>query len=110
MAQLLHLESEDRDRDINVNVNSPGGSITAPLAIYNTMPLVKPDVSTYGMGQARSTAAVLLAAGAAGKVAQVSCRRWPAGRVGDSAGTSRPTLVVGTSGGASVGPGKIRSG
>src|SRR3712207_2146524 len=67
MAQLLHLESEDPDRDIQIYINSPGGSVTALLAIYDTMQYVKPDVATTCMGQAASAAAVLLAAGAPGK-------------------------------------------
>lgn len=67
IAQLLFLESEDPDKDINVYVNSPGGSVTAGLAIYDTMQLVKPDVTTICVGQAASMGAVLLAAGAAGK-------------------------------------------
>jgi ATP-dependent Clp protease protease subunit len=67
MAQLLHLESEDPDKDIQLYINSPGGSVTALLAIYDTMQYVKPDVATTCMGQAASAAAVLLAAGAKGK-------------------------------------------
>jgi len=67
MAQLLHLESEDPDKDIQLYINSPGGSVTALLAIYDTMQYVKPDVATTCMGQAASAAAVLLAAGARGK-------------------------------------------
>jgi ATP-dependent Clp protease protease subunit len=67
MAQLLHLESEDPDKDIQLYINSPGGSVTALLAIYDTMHDVKPDVATPCMGQAASAAAVLLAAGAKGK-------------------------------------------
>jgi ATP-dependent Clp protease protease subunit len=67
IAQLLHLESEDPDKDINLYINSPGGSVTALLAIYDTMQYVKPDVATTCMGQAASAAAVLLAAGAPGK-------------------------------------------
>ncbi len=67
MAQLLHLESEDPDKDINLYINSPGGEITALFAIYDTMQFVKPDVATFCMGQAASAAAVLLAAGTAGK-------------------------------------------
>ena len=66
MAQLLHLESEDPDKDIQLYINSPGGSVTALLAIYDTMQYVKPDVATTCMGQAASAAAVLLA-GAPGK-------------------------------------------
>jgi ATP-dependent Clp protease protease subunit len=67
IAQMLFLEAEDPERDIIVYLNSPGGSITAGLAIYDTMQFVKPDVSTYCIGQAASIAAVLLAAGAKGK-------------------------------------------
>ena len=67
IAQLLFLEAEDPDRDINVYINSPGGSVTAGLAIYDTMRFVKPDISTICIGQAASMAAVLLSAGASGK-------------------------------------------
>ncbi len=67
MAQLLHLESEEPEKDINLYINSPGGSVTALLAIYDTMQYIKPDVVTICMGQAASAAAVLLAAGAKGK-------------------------------------------
>jgi ATP-dependent Clp protease protease subunit len=67
MAQLLHLESEDPDKDIHLYINSPGGSITALFAIYDTMQYIKPDVSTICMGQAASAAAVLLASGSKGK-------------------------------------------
>src|SRR5688572_23451381 len=67
MAQLIHLDSEDPDKDVNLYINSPGGSITALFAIYDTMQYIKPDVSTLCMGQAASAAAVLLAAGAHGK-------------------------------------------
>ncbi|MBL8924239.1 MAG: ATP-dependent Clp endopeptidase proteolytic subunit ClpP [Myxococcaceae bacterium] len=67
IAQLLFLESEDPDKDINIYVNSPGGSVTAGLAIYDTMQYVKPQVSTICIGQAASMGAVLLAAGAKGK-------------------------------------------
>lgn len=67
IAQLLFLEGEDPDRDIFLYINSPGGLITAGLAIYDTMQYVKPDVSTICIGQATSMAAVLLAAGAKGK-------------------------------------------
>jgi ATP-dependent Clp protease, protease subunit len=66
-AQMLHLESENPDKDINLYINSPGGSITALLAIYDTMQFIKPDISTICFGQAASAAAVLLAAGAKGK-------------------------------------------
>jgi ATP-dependent Clp protease protease subunit len=67
IAQMLFLEAEDPERDILVYLNSPGGSITAGLAIYDTMQFIKPDVQTYCIGQAASIAAVLLAAGARGK-------------------------------------------
>jgi ATP-dependent Clp protease, protease subunit len=67
MAQLLHLESEDPDKDIALYINSPGGSITALFAIYDTMEFIKPDVSTICMGQAASAAAVLPSAGTPGK-------------------------------------------
>ena len=67
IAQLLFLEAEDPDRDILLYINSPGGSITAGLAIYDTMQFIKPDVQTYCIGQAASMAAVLLAAGTKGK-------------------------------------------
>ena len=67
IAQLLLLESEDPDKDINLYINSPGGSVTAGLAIYDTMQYVKPDVSTICMGQAASMGALLLTAGAKGK-------------------------------------------
>jgi len=67
IAQMLFLESEDPDKDINLYVNSPGGSVTAGLAIYDTMLYIKPDVATICMGQATSMGALLLAAGAKGK-------------------------------------------
>jgi ATP-dependent Clp protease, protease subunit len=67
IAQMLFLQMEDPDKDINVYVNSPGGSVTAGLAIYDTMQFLKCDVNTYCMGQAASMGAVLLAAGAKGK-------------------------------------------
>ena len=63
IAQMLFLEGEDPDRDILLYINSPGGSISAGLAIYDTMQFIKPDVQTYCIGQAASMAAVLLAAG-----------------------------------------------
>lgn len=66
-AQLLFLESEDPDRDIHFYVNSPGGSVTAGLAIYDTMQYIRPEISTLCLGQAASMAAWLLAAGARGK-------------------------------------------
>jgi ATP-dependent Clp protease protease subunit len=64
IAQLLFLEAEDPDKDIHIYINSPGGSVTAGLAIYDTMQFVKPDISTICIGQAASMAAVLLSAGA----------------------------------------------
>ncbi len=67
IAQMLFLESEDPDKDINVYINSPGGSITAGLAIYDTMQYIKPDIATICMGQTTSMAALLLAAGTKGK-------------------------------------------
>lgn len=67
IAQLLFLEADDPDKDINVYVNSPGGSVTAGLAIYDTMQFVKPDITTICVGQAASMGALLLAAGTAGK-------------------------------------------
>ena len=67
VAQLLFLEAEDPDRDISLYINSPGGSITAGMAIYDTMQFIRPDVTTICVGQCASMGAVLLAAGAAGK-------------------------------------------
>src|SRR5216684_1347400 len=67
IAQMLFLEAEDPDKDILLYINSPGGSITAGLAIYDTIQFVKPDVQTTCIGQAASMAAVLLAAGSKGK-------------------------------------------
>lgn len=67
VAQLLFLESEDPEKDINIYINSPGGSVYAGLAIYDTMQYIKPDVSTICVGLAASMGAVLLAAGAKGK-------------------------------------------
>jgi ATP-dependent Clp protease protease subunit len=63
IAQLLYLEAEDPEKDISIYINSPGGSVTAGLAIYDTMQFIRPDVSTICIGQAASMAAVLLAAG-----------------------------------------------
>ena len=67
VAQLLFLESEDPDKDINLYINSPGGSVTAGLAIYDTMQYIKPQVSTICVGLAASMGAILLAGGAKGK-------------------------------------------
>jgi ATP-dependent Clp protease, protease subunit len=67
IAQMLFLEAENPEKDISLYINSPGGSVSAGMAIYDTMQYIKPDVSTYCVGQAASMAAVLLAAGAKGK-------------------------------------------
>jgi ATP-dependent Clp protease protease subunit len=67
VAQLLHLESEDPEKDISLYINSPGGSVYAGLAIYDTMQFIKPDVQTICFGMAMSMGALLLAGGAAGK-------------------------------------------
>jgi len=67
VAQLLFLESENPDKDINLYINSPGGAVTAGMAIYDTMQFIKPDVSTNCVGQAASMGSLLLAAGAKGK-------------------------------------------
>ena len=67
VAQLLYLESENPEKDINIYINSPGGSVTAGMAIYDTMQFLKPDVSTMCIGQGASMGSLLLAAGTAGK-------------------------------------------
>ncbi|HEY9420783.1 MAG TPA: ATP-dependent Clp protease proteolytic subunit [Thermoanaerobaculia bacterium] len=67
IAQMLFLEAENPEKDIAIYINSPGGSVSAGLAIYDTMQYIKPDVATYCVGQAASMAAVLLAAGTKGK-------------------------------------------
>lgn len=67
VAQMLYLESENPDKDIHLYVNSPGGAVTAGMAIYDTMQFIKPDVSTVCMGQAASMGALILAGGANGK-------------------------------------------
>ena len=67
IAQMLFLEAEDPDKDIQLYINSPGGSVTAGMAIYDTMEYIKPDVSTICLGQAASMGAVLMAAGKKGK-------------------------------------------
>ena len=67
VAQLLFLEAEDPEKEISIYINSPGGSVTAGLAIYDTFQFIRPDVTTYCLGQAASMAAVLLAAGTPGK-------------------------------------------
>jgi ATP-dependent Clp protease protease subunit len=75
IAQLLHLEAEDPEKDIQLYINSPGGSVTAGLAIYDTMQYIRCDVATICIGQCASMAAVLLAAGAAGKRAALANSR-----------------------------------
>ncbi|MBC8420746.1 MAG: ATP-dependent Clp endopeptidase proteolytic subunit ClpP [Proteobacteria bacterium] len=67
IAQMLFLESEDPDKDVNLYINSPGGSVTAGLAIYDTMQYIRPDIATICMGQNTSMAALILASGAKGK-------------------------------------------
>lgn len=67
VAQLLFLEAEDPEKEISIYINSPGGSVTSGLAIYDTIQFIRPDVTTYCIGQAASMAAVLLAAGTQGK-------------------------------------------
>ncbi len=67
IAQLLYLEAEDPDKDIHLYINSPGGSVTAGLAIYDTMQFIRPEITTICLGQAASMAAVLMAAGTKGK-------------------------------------------
>ncbi len=67
IAQLIFLEAEDSEKDINLYINSPGGSVTAGLAIYDTMKFIKPDISTICVGMAASMAAILLAGGSDGK-------------------------------------------
>jgi ATP-dependent Clp protease protease subunit len=67
IAQMLFLQMEDAHKDINVYINTPGGSVTAGLAIYDTMQFIKPDVATYCVGQASSMGAILLSAGTKGK-------------------------------------------
>ncbi|MDD5561086.1 MAG: ATP-dependent Clp endopeptidase proteolytic subunit ClpP [Candidatus Omnitrophica bacterium] len=67
IAQMLFLQMEEKDKDINIYINSPGGSVTAGLAIYDTMQFIKCDVATYCVGQAASMGAILLAAGTRGK-------------------------------------------
>src|SRR3990167_9448271 len=67
IAQLLFLESENPDKDVNLYINSPGGVVTAAMAIYDTMQFIKPNVATYCIGQAASCGALLLTAGEAGK-------------------------------------------
>ena len=75
IAQLLFLESEDPDKDINFYINSPGGVVTAGMAVYDTMQYVKPDITTVCIGQAASMGAVLLAAPLASQLAQLALSR-----------------------------------
>ena len=67
IAQLLYLEAEDPERDVHLYINSPGGSVSAGMAVYDTLQYIRPDISTFCVGQAASMAAVLLAAGSKGK-------------------------------------------
>ena len=76
MAQLLVLESQDPNRDVMMYINSPGGSMTAMTAIYDTMQYIKPDVQTVCLGQAASAAAILLASGTKGKRLMLRMREW----------------------------------
>ena len=93
IAQLLFLESEDPEKDINFYINSPGGIVTAGLAVYDTMQYIKPDIATVCLGQAASMGAVLLAAGAQGqalRAAQLAHPDSPAsGRLSGSGGRHR---------------------
>ena len=88
IAQLLFLESDDPEKDIYLYINSPGGSVTAGLAIYDTIQFIRPDVSTICLGQAASMGAVLLAAGQPGKRASLPNSRilihqpWTSGGIG----------------------------
>ena len=90
IAQMLFLEAENPERDIHLYINSPGGSVTAGLAVYDTMQYIKPDVATYCVGQAASMAAVLLAAGTKGKRTSLPNSRilihqpWTAGMEGQA--------------------------
>ena len=96
VAQLLFLEAENPEKDISLYINSPGGIVTAGLAIYDTMQFIKPDVSTICVGQAASMGALLLAAGAKGKRYAlpnsriISTSRWAASRVRPPTSRSTP--------------------
>ena len=102
VAQLLHLESEDPDKDISLYINSPGGSVYAGLAIYDTMQFIKPDVSTICVGIAMSMGALLLGGGAKGKrmalpnakilIHQVWTPHGPGGQAADIEIRARETL------------------
>jgi ATP-dependent Clp protease, protease subunit len=99
-AQLLHLAAEDPAKDISLYVNSPGGSVTAMFAIYDTMQLITPDVSTVCMGLAASAASVILAAGAAGKRfilpnARVLIHQPPGGAQGQSVDIENQAREIG---------------
>ena len=101
IAQLLHLESADPEKDINLYINSPGGSVTAGLAIYDTMQFIKCDVSTICVGQCASMAAVLLAAGAPASASRCRTRacsstsRGAARRARSPTSRSRPRRCCG---------------
>jgi ATP-dependent Clp protease, protease subunit len=101
IAQLLFLEAEDPEKDVSIYINSPGGSITAGLAILDTMAFIRPDIVTICVGQAASMAAVLLAKGTKGKrfslpnsrimIHQPSMQGWPARR---RISTSTPSEIL----------------
>src|SRR3712207_5097923 len=90
MAQLLHLESEDPEQDINLYINSPGGSVSAGLAIYETMQFVKPDIVTTALGMAAAMGAFLVAAGAQGKRNAAPETRLPGHQPGGGGPESKP--------------------
>ena len=91
VAQLIHLESEDPEKDISIYVNSPGGSVYAGLAIYDTMQYIKPDVQTICVGVAMSMGALLLAGGATGKRMATRTRRSSSTRSPAASRARRPT-------------------
>jgi ATP-dependent Clp protease protease subunit len=93
IAQLLFLEREDADKDIDMYINSPGGSVTAGLAIYDTMQLIKPDVATICAGMAASMASILLTGGAPGQALCPALRQDPdPPAVGLSRWVARPRI------------------
>jgi Protease subunit of ATP-dependent Clp proteases len=91
VAQLLHLESEDPDKDVSLYVNTPGGSVYAGLAIYDTMQFIKPDVQTICVGVAMSMGALLLCGGAQGKRMRCRTRRSSSTRSRPGSRARRPT-------------------
>ena len=94
VAQLLHLESEDPDKDISLYINSPGGSVYAGLAIYDTMQFIKPDVTTICFGMAMSMGSLLLAGGAPGKRLSLPNARSPREVCSTTIGTSGLTVLA----------------